>query len=82
LNFVHVEPYELHLAAGLHIGGTPLQPTLDANGRPKLAAAVIEWGLPSEPYVFVVGSDGTVSAKFEGVAYHDELVAALDGLLR
>lgn len=39
-------------------------------------------GLPSEPYVFVVGSDGTVSAKFEGVAYHDELVAALDDLLR
>lgn len=82
INFVHVEPYELHLAVGMNVGGAQLQPTLDANGFPRLAAAVAEWGLPSEPYVFVVGSDGAVSAKFEGVAYHDELVAALDDLVR
>ena len=78
--FIHVEPYELHPATGLHVGNTPLQPTLGADGRPKVVAAVTEWGLPSEPYVFIVGSDGTISAKFEGVAYHDELVAALDAL--
>ncbi len=82
VNFVHVEPYELQLAPGLHVGRTPLQPVLDASGHPKIVPAVAEWGLPSEPYVFVVGSDGTIKAKFEGVAYHDELVAALDDLLR
>jgi len=82
LNFVHVEPYELQPAPGLHVGRTPLQPVLDATGRPKTVKAVTEWGLPSEPYVFVIGSDGTVKAKFEGVAYHDELVAALDDLFR
>lgn len=80
VSFIHVEPYELHPAAGLHVGNTPLQPTLGPDGRPKVVAAVTEWGLPSEPYVFIVGSDGTISAKFEGVAYHDELVAALDAL--
>lgn len=82
VNFVHVEPYELQLAPGLHVGRTPLQPVLDASGHPKIVSAVTEWGLPSEPYVFVVGSDGTIRAKFEGVAYHDELVAALDDVLR
>jgi len=80
VNFIHVEPYEVHPAPGLHVGNPPLQPTLGDDGRPKLVPAVTEWGLPSEPYVFIVGADGRVAAKFEGVAYHDELVAALDAL--
>ncbi len=82
VNFIHVEPYETHPAAGLHVGNPPLQPTLGADGRPKVVAAVTEWGLLSEPYVFVVAADGTLSAKLEGVAYHDELIAALDAVLR
>ena len=41
----------------------------------------MEWGLPTEPYVFVVDAQGKVAAKFEGMAYPDELIATLDALL-
>ena len=37
---------------------------------------ITEWGLPSEPWVFVVGADGIVEAKFEGGVTPDELEAA------
>jgi hypothetical protein len=36
-----------------------------------------EWNLPSEPWVFVVGSDGRVAAKFEGSVSVDELAEAV-----
>ena len=35
--------------------------------------AVQEWGLPGEPWVFVVDANGNVAAKFEGSASQDEL---------
>lgn len=61
-NFVHVEIYE------------------DLNGEAGQlvpVAAVTEWGLPSEPWLFVVGADGTVTARFEGATSPAELEAAL-----
>ena len=39
---------------------------------------VREWKLPSEPWMFLVGSDGTVKARFEGTVSVDELNAAVD----
>lgn len=36
-----------------------------------------EWGLPSEPWVFVVGRDGRIAAKFEGSVSISELRAAV-----
>ena len=41
---------------------------------------VREWKLPSEPWTFLVGSDGTVKARFEGTVSVDELDAAVDKL--
>ncbi|MEO8639553.1 MAG: hypothetical protein ABI458_06540 [Chloroflexota bacterium] len=76
VNFIHVEPYLLQVTDG----GT--QPELDVLGHPQPVRAVVEWGLPTEPYVFVVDADGKVVAKFEGMAYPDELTAALDAILR
>lgn len=37
---------------------------------------VREWGLPSEPWVFLVGADGTVRERFEGTVSVRELDAA------
>jgi len=76
VNFIHVEPYLLQLT-----DGRP-QPELDVTGHPQAVRATVEWGLPSEPYVFVVDADGKVAAKFEGMAYPDELTASLDAILR
>ncbi len=75
VNFLHVEPYVLEVKDGR------TQPQVDVTGHPKPIRAVVEWGLPSEPYVFVVDAEGKVAAKFEGLAYPDELTAALDALL-
>jgi hypothetical protein len=76
VNFIHVEPYRLQSV------GSGTQPVLDGLGRPQPVRAVVEWGLPTEPYVFVVDAHGKVAAKFEGEAYPDELRAALEAVLR
>ena len=65
--FVHVEPYDLEKARA----GEGLFPI----------KATAEWGLQSEPWVFLVDAKGIVAAKFEGVVTLDELKAALDPLL-
>jgi hypothetical protein len=41
-----------------------------------------QWELPSQPWTFVVGSDGRVRAKFEGPLSAAELVAAVRKALR
>lgn len=38
---------------------------------------VQEWRLPSEPFVFLVGRDGRIKAKFEGAFSADELTEAV-----
>ena len=54
-NFIHVEVYkDPHL---FEEGRRP--------GRDDVADAVQEWGLPTEPWTFVVDADGIVRAKFE-----------------
>ena len=63
VEFVHVEVYT----------------NLDAqDGEPlEVAPSITEWGLPSEPWVFVVNGAGVVSAAFEGVIGAEELRAAI-----
>lgn len=41
-------------------------------------APVAAYGLPTEPWLFVVGADGRVAARFEGAFSAEELNAALD----
>lgn len=71
VTFVNVEPYKLR--------ETPqgLQPDLDADGHLQPVQAVLDWGLPTEPYLFVVGADGRITASFEGILGEDEVRAAL-----
>jgi len=76
MDFINVEPYELESDGG------SLHPVLDENNLPVSVPATNEWGLPTEPYIFVVGADGLVKAKFEGIASQDELVAAFEEVAR
>ncbi len=69
--FIHVEPYQLQFTSG------QLQPVFDANNDPIPIEATIDWGLPSEPYAFVVDGSGKVRAKLEGIAAPDEIRQAL-----
>jgi hypothetical protein len=69
--FIHVEPYQLQVVDGA------LQPVFDEQGQLQVVPSVNEWGLRTEPYVFVVDANGHVAAKFEGVAGEDELLDAI-----
>ena len=75
VGFVNVEPYRLHM--------TPngLQPELGAEGQLQPVQAVLDYGIPTEPYLFVVDAQGDVFATFEGVVGEDELRATLDEVL-
>ena len=64
VEFVHVEVY------------TNLQDL--SSGELELAPAILEWGLPSEPWVFVVDGAGTVTAAFEGALADSELTASIE----
>lgn len=75
VGFVNVEPYELHMTEN------GLQPRLDADGDLIPVQAVLDYGIPVEPYLFLVGADGNVFAKFEGVVGEDELRGALEDAL-
>ena len=71
VTFINVEPYQLEDQDG------QLQPVLDANGQLQAAPATDEWGLLSEPWIFVVDRDGIVRGSFEGVVGQSELERAL-----
>jgi hypothetical protein len=65
VNLIHVEIYK---------DGRP-------NERREMVPSVAEWGLPSEPWLFVVGPDGRLADKLEGSITVEETTPALDRLL-
>jgi len=68
-HFVHVEPYDIEMArAGESLTPVPL--------------LTDDWGLNSEPWVFVVDAQGIITAKFDGIASYEEMEAALVGVIR
>ncbi|MET0772270.1 MAG: hypothetical protein ABWZ82_04225 [Candidatus Limnocylindrales bacterium] len=75
VDFIHVEPYQLQQTeAGL-------QPLLSDQGQLQLVQSVIDYGLDTEPYQFLVDGAGLVRASFQGIASPDEIRAALDSVL-
>jgi hypothetical protein len=61
VNFVHVEVYS----------------NLDDPSNLKVVPSVEQWGLPSEPWVFVVDAASKIAAKYEGTVTPAELAALL-----
>lgn len=51
---------------------------IDRGQRPQ----VVAYNLPTEPWLFVVGRDGRVAARFEGAFSPNELNAAIDKAVR
>ena len=49
-----------------------------ARGALETVPAVDAWGLPSEPWVFVIDAGGVVAARFEGAVGSEELTEALE----
>jgi len=67
VEFVHIEPYDLAKARA------------DAVLEP--VPAVLEWGLRTEPFIFVIDADGIVRVKLEGVTDLAELSEAIESVL-
>ncbi|MQF68784.1 hypothetical protein FIM12_00400 [SAR202 cluster bacterium AD-804-J14_MRT_500m] len=67
VNFVHIEPFDLELARN--------------EGRLVASDLVMEWGIASEPWVFVMDSNGQVVSQFEGLVTGDEIRSSLDLIL-
>ena len=67
VGFIHIEPWDLQIAR--------------SEGRLVPTDIVLEWNLPTEPWVFVVNEDGKVAARFEGLVASEELAGAITALL-
>ena len=76
LTFINVEPYVLEPDED-----GQLQPVMTGD-PPNLTVvpAVEAFGLLSEPYVYVVDADGTVTAAFEIIFSDEEVEAAIADL--
>jgi hypothetical protein len=67
VEFVHIEPYQLDEANA----GQGLVPIKE----------LAEWGLETEPWVFITDREGRIAGKFEGIASIAELEAVLQQVL-
>lgn len=65
--FIHIEPFRL-------------KELRDGTGRIPIETTE-EWGLQTEPWLFVVDREGKVAAKFEGITALDEVEEALAQVL-
>ncbi len=70
LTVINVEPYQMEWK------DERLQPILGGQGQLQPIEAVETYGILSEPWIYVVDADGTITAVFEGAVAADELEAA------
>ncbi len=68
-NFIHVEVFDNPYEMRSDVTKGVVSPTFE------------EWGLPSEPWVFVIDAQSRVSAKFDGFASYEELEQALQRVI-
>lgn len=67
VNFIHIEPWNLETARN--------------EGRLTPVPEFLEWGLTTEPWIFVVDADGRVFDRFEGLVTNQDLEQAVIGVL-
>ncbi len=63
VNFVHVEPYDLEKAR---------------QGEIVVVPEVEEWGLQTEPWLFIIDRQGRIAAKFEAIVAVEEVEQVLN----
>lgn len=74
MTFINVEPYQMTFVDG------HLQPVLDAQKNLQATDVTDAWGLPTEPWIFVVDRDGIVRGSWSTVVSPAALTAAIDAL--
>lgn len=66
MEFIVVEPFDLEMAR---------------QGELVPMSIMNEWGLASEPWIFVTDADGVVTHRFQGITSLDEVRAAVEQVL-
>lgn len=74
MTFINVEPYQMTFVDG------HLQPVLDAGSNLQATDVTDAWGLPTEPWIFVVDRDGFVRGSWSTVVSPAALTAAIDAV--
>ena len=69
MNFIHIEVYDNPHEIEGDLSRAVISPTAE------------EWGLPSEPWTFIVDGEGVIREKFEAFTTREELEGALSGVL-
>ncbi len=64
VTFIHIEPYDIA--------------TLESGAGFQLVDIMTDWNLKTEPWVFVIGSGGTVIVGLEGITNEAELAHYID----
>ena len=67
VTFIHIEPYDIA--------------TLQSGSGFQLVDTMAEWNLKTEPWIFVIGSDGKVIVGLEGITNEAELARYIDQAL-
>lgn len=78
VDFVHVEVFSVEVPEHTHDEEDPAPHSHDATL--SQVPAVLQWGLPTEPWVFIVDGAGIVAARFEGTVAPGEIEAVLGRL--
>jgi hypothetical protein len=88
MNMIHSEIYRYPFgeSAKLHVesiasaqrAGLPIGP---AERQVGYSDAMIAWDLPSEPWLFLIDSNGVIAARYEGGITQEELSPAIEQLL-
>ena len=74
VTFINVEPYKMSFADG------HLKALFDASGYLQATDVTNAWGLPTEPWIFVVDRDGIVRGSWSTVVSPAALTAAIDAV--
>ena len=74
VTFINVEPYKMSFTGG------HLQPILDAQQYLQATDVTNAWGLPTEPWIFVVDRNGIVQGSWSTVVSPAELTTAIDAV--
>ena len=73
-------PRRHHVSIHVEIYDNPHEIQGDLRNA-KRANAVTEWGLPNEPWTFIVDRNGKVADKFEAFTGREELEPSLLGVI-
>lgn len=68
VSFIHIEPWDLETARN--------------EGRLLPIPEFTEWGLTTEPWIFVIDTQGLVHSRFEGLITDEDLEQAVTAVLR